>query len=186
MKTSLASSIKRAVVFAIVFTPVLRVSAQNPPDKPKPIDDMKALAAKPTPKAADGHPDLNGRWQRPNNGQGGPLGRVVGNEIDLIFGIPVTGDVQTDAAVTEDLNKKKDERAKMREETGPQYKPEFQAKVKMMAKDVNHYDPTTYSCLPMGVPRMGAPSYIVQTPGQVIFLYAGYSEGGPALIAPFV
>jgi hypothetical protein len=185
MKTSLASSIKRAVVFAIVFTPVLRVSAQNPPDKPRPFDDVKALAAKPTPKTADGHPDLNGRWLPPYTVARGPFGRVVGTEHQLIFGIPITGDVQTDAAVTEDLNKKKDERAKKREETGPQYKPEFQAKVKMMAKDVNHYDPTTYSCLPMGVPRMGAPSYIVQTPGQVIFLYEGYSEGGTGPYSTF-
>ena len=103
----------------------------------------------------------------------GSYGRVVGNEHELIFGIPVTGDAQTDAAVTEDLNKKKDERAKKRAETGPQYKPEFQAKVEMMGKDPNHYDPTIYSCLPPGVPRMGAPTMITETPGVVIFLYGG-------------
>jgi hypothetical protein len=58
-------------------------------------------------------------------------------------------------------------------ETGPQYKPEFKDKVVMMGKDPNHYDPTIYSCLPPGVPRIGAPNMITETDGVVIFLYGG-------------
>jgi len=146
MKTCLGSSITRAMVFAILCTPVLSVSAQDLPDA-KPLDDMKALAAKPTPKTPDGRPDLNGRWLPPRltHGVRGSYGKVVGNEHQLIFGIPATGDVETDAAVTEQLNNRKHETAKKREANAPQYKPEFVDKVKMMAIDVNHYDPTTYS-----------------------------------------
>ncbi len=175
MKTCLAGSITRATIFAILLTPVLRVSAQDLPDA-KPLDDMKALAAKPTPKTPDGHPDLNGRWQPPRltHGVRGSYGKVVGNEHQLIFGVPITGDAQTDIAVTDQLNDRKHQTAKNRETNAPQYKPEYVDKVKMMAIDVNHYDPTVYSCLPPGVPRMGAPSMITETPGAVIFLYKSF------------
>src|SRR5271163_3118505 len=128
MKVSLSSCVIRAVVFAIVCTPALSVSAQNLPDNPKPgqpIDDMKSLAAKPTPKAADGHPDLSGRWLMPNTGQGGLRGHVEGNVHELIYGVPVTGDVSTDAAVSADLIKKQEERAKRTAANAPVYKPEF-------------------------------------------------------------
>jgi len=183
MKAILASRVTRVVVFAIVCTPAWRVSAQNLPDLPKPgepLDDVKALAAKPTPKTADGHPDLSGRWKMPNTGQGGLRGRVNGNVHELIYGTPVTGDTQTDAAVTENLNKKVEERAKRRAANAPAYKPEFQAKVAMLAKDTNHTDPTKYSCLQSGVPRMGAPRMIVETPGLMILIYpGGYNTPNP-------
>ena len=95
MKTCLASSITRAaLVVAVVCIPALRMSAQSLPDDSRPLDDMKALAAKPTPKTPDGHPDLNGRWVAPRLTRGvrGSYGKVVGNEHQLIFGIPITGD----------------------------------------------------------------------------------------------
>jgi hypothetical protein len=173
MKAFLASSVtKAALVVAIVCIPTSRAGAQDLPES-KPLDDVKAMAAKPTPKTPDGHPDLNGRWIPPRLTRGvrGSYGKVVGNEHQLIFGIPITGDAETDAAVTEKLNDVKHQTAKKREENAPQYKPEFVDKVKMMAIDVNHYDPTTYSCLPPGVPRMGAPSMITEIPGAMLFLY---------------
>jgi hypothetical protein len=173
MKISLGSSIAKAVVLAILSASAYTVSAQTPgqPQGGLKPDDVKALAAKPTPKTADGHPDLNGQWVPPETGLRVFYGKTVGNEHQLIFGIPATGDPQTDAAVTEDLNRKKDARTQKMLETGPQYKPEFKDKVIMMGKDPNHYDPTVYSCLPAGVPRMGAPSMIAETPKAMIFLY---------------
>jgi hypothetical protein len=132
---------------------------------------VKALAAKPTPKTADGHPNLEGHWVAPETGRRVSYGIVKGNEHQLIFGIPITGDAATDAAVTEDLNKKKDDRTSKMLEAGPQYKPEFKDKVLMMGKDPNHYDPTTYSCLPPGVPRMGAPHMILERPGKFSLFY---------------
>jgi hypothetical protein len=176
MKARLAGSVTRAaLVVAVVCTSASSVRAQTPGQPLEGVkpDDMKALAAKPTPKTPDGHLDLNGRWLPPETGARVSYGRVVGTEHQLIFGIPATGDAQTDAAVTEELNKKKDARTQKMLETGPQYKPEFQAKAIMMGKDPNHYDPTIYSCLPPGVPRIGAPSMITETDGAVIFLYGG-------------
>jgi len=52
----------------------------------------------------------------------------------------------------------------------PDYKPEFLEKVKYLSDRQDILDPAFY-CKPQGVPRMGAPSQIVQTPGQVVFLY---------------
>jgi hypothetical protein len=52
----------------------------------------------------------------------------------------------------------------------PEYKPELLAKVKDLSDKQGVLDPAFY-CKPQGVPRMGAPSQIVQTPGQVVLLY---------------
>ncbi len=52
----------------------------------------------------------------------------------------------------------------------PEYRPEFRAKVKELSDKQGVLDPAFY-CKPQGVPRMGPPSQIVQTPGQVVFLY---------------
>src|SRR5580765_3738674 len=54
----------------------------------------------------------------------------------------------------------------------PDYKPELLAKVKELSDKQGVLDPAFY-CKPQGVPRMGAPTQIVQTPGQVVFLYGG-------------
>ena len=52
----------------------------------------------------------------------------------------------------------------------PEYKPELLEKVKYLSDRQDIHDPAFY-CKPQGVPRMGPPSQIVQTPGQVVFLY---------------
>ncbi len=54
----------------------------------------------------------------------------------------------------------------------PVYRPEFWEKVQKLDQDGNNQDPS-YSCMPQGVPRMGPPVKIVQTEGELIFLYAG-------------
>jgi hypothetical protein len=53
----------------------------------------------------------------------------------------------------------------------PEYRPELLAKVKDLSDKQGVLDPA-FHCKPRGVPRMGAPSQIVQTPDQVVFLYA--------------
>jgi hypothetical protein len=52
----------------------------------------------------------------------------------------------------------------------PEYKPELLEKVKYLSDRQDILDPAFY-CKPAGVPRMGPPTQIVQTPGQVVFLY---------------
>jgi hypothetical protein len=53
----------------------------------------------------------------------------------------------------------------------PNYKPQFMAKVKMLNDNQVKEDQTLH-CGPPGVPRIGPPQEIVQTPKQVLFLYA--------------
>src|SRR5947209_19320343 len=50
----------------------------------------------------------------------------------------------------------------------PEYKPALLEKVKYLSDRQDILDPAFY-CKPQGVPRMGPPSQIVQTPGQVVF-----------------
>lgn len=52
----------------------------------------------------------------------------------------------------------------------PSYKPEYQAKVRDLEARQVEEDPVI-RCLPPGVPRIGPPDKIVQTPGEIIFLY---------------
>jgi hypothetical protein len=58
----------------------------------------------------------------------------------------------------------------------PLYKPEHWAKVRENDANGNELDPE-FKCRPYGVPRMGAPSQIVQTKDQVVLLYAGGFAG---------
>ena len=179
MKAAMTSRLAKAIALAILCTPVLRATAQDTYRKPEPPDDVNALAAKPTPKAADGHPDLSGRWvQLSVQGPSRFGARVQGNVHELYFGTPIEGaDPDKDAVLAVSNGGTGEERRKVRQARNmPAYKPEFQAKVEMMGKDSNHYDPTTYSCLPAGVPRIGAPGMITQSPGIVVLLYT-YSLG---------
>jgi hypothetical protein len=53
----------------------------------------------------------------------------------------------------------------------PMYKPEFWERVQYLDRNGTQEDPE-FHCKPGGVPRMGAPAKIVQTPTELIFLYA--------------
>jgi len=57
-----------------------------------------------------------------------------------------------------------------RDPNRPFYKPQFWEKVQQLDQNGNTEDPG-YSCMPLGVPRMGPPNKIVQTPTEMIFLY---------------
>jgi hypothetical protein len=52
----------------------------------------------------------------------------------------------------------------------PEYRQELLQKVKELSDKQGVLDPAFY-CKPQGVPRMGPPTQIVQTPGQIVFLY---------------
>ena len=53
----------------------------------------------------------------------------------------------------------------------PLYKADFVAKVKQLAANPDHNDPS-FVCKPAGVPRTGAPNQIVQAEGMIVFLYS--------------
>ena len=119
--------------------------------------------ARPTPSTADGHPDLNGVWNG-GAGGGGALADEAGeNGITVRFnargGTPVNFERDNTLMRRMDPNR-------------PLYRPEFWEKVQYLDQNGSAEDPT-YSCMPEGVPRIGPPSKIVQTPTEMIFLYQG-------------
>jgi hypothetical protein len=135
---------------------------------------FSVAAAQAPRRTADGHPDLNGIWR---GGTGGvPTGSAAiqkGNTTVVLF--PLEG---ADPFEGQDLFKALD-RAGVAQKAAvankPPYKPELLAKVKDFSDRQTRLDPAFY-CKPEGVPRMGPPTQIVQTPGQVVFLYEGHSN----------
>jgi hypothetical protein len=121
-------------------------------------------AARPTPRTADGHPDLSGVWIAGNRA----IRTDDSSSIKVI--LPLEGinpDKDNVFAALDRISVA--ERSK--DANKPPYKPELAAKVKDLSDRQSQEDPAVY-CKPAGVPRMGAPSQILQMPGQVVFLYA--------------
>ena len=133
------------------------------------VDDvLKAAAAKPTPRAANGHPDLNGSWGAPEL----PISAHQDSQGNFYISAPADKGgtaPKLDASLSEQLRHVVDPNP-------PPYKPALLAKVKKLASDKVRYDPTFY-CKPAGVPRVGAPRQIVQTPTLTVLLYD--EQNGP-------
>lgn len=158
-----ARTVAPAVLGLFALSPMLAQQEASRPAK----SDLSALAALPTPTTSDGHPDLSGRWVSPNNNGGGSTVLVEGNRHVLSFGTPIPGAKPAAKPASTDAN------PRPRTINKPAYKPEFQEKVATLAADPNHTDPTAFTCLPAGVPRMGVPGMILETPGLVVLLYGG-------------
>ena len=111
-------------------------------------------AAKPTPRMADGHPDLNGVWHHFFG-----IGTVQKTGGNYVVGGAFSPGPEGAAARALPPDPK------------PDYKPQFAAKVKDLNENQVKEDPTLH-CQAPGVPRLGPPHEIVQTPKLVTFLYA--------------
>src|ERR1041385_4382906 len=129
-----------------------------------------AQQAGPTPRTADGHPDLSGLWTGNAGGGGGsPFGEEVRNSLGAVGIAPsilVTRDdnienFERDNSLVGRMGSKK-----------PLYKPQYWETVKKLDQDSNTADPG-FNCMPPGIPRSGPPAQIVQTKDQLIFLYPG-------------
>ena len=106
-----------------------------------------------TPRTADGHPDLSGTW---DNGSG--IDWVA--PVQIGASICVTGcDVNPRSPSTGDR---------------PTYKPEYMARVQDLEARQVEEDPVMH-CLNPGLPRIGPPDKIVQTPSEIVFLYDDYT-----------
>jgi hypothetical protein len=108
-----------------------------------------------TPRMADGHPDLNGYWYR----RLPPLTPVRKEGASIILdpdgpreNLPPSGN---DDELLPGF---------------PKYKPEYLDRVKELKDKQVQFDPA-YTCHPPGVPRIGPPQRIVQTPREVAILY---------------
>jgi hypothetical protein len=124
-----------------------------------------AAPPRPTPRAADGHPDLSGVWVAGNRGI-----RPVTDNSSIKVVLPLEGVDQDKDNVFAALDRiSVAERSK--DANKPPYKPELAAKVKDLEVRQSQEDPAFY-CKPAGVPRMGPPAQIVQLPDKLVFLYA--------------
>ena len=153
--------------------------------------------SKPTPRTADGKPDLNGVWvagpdmmkaliESNKDANGSIRIAINAQKLDALSAgrgapaLPKPGDPNYDAEAVRvaqlkpgDPGYDRDKAAVARRKLAPNqppYKPELQAKVKDLADHQTRDDPAFY-CKPAGVPRIGPPSQIIQTPTAVIFLY---------------
>lgn len=113
--------------------------------------EIKAAAAKPTPRASDGHPDLTGYWDFPQPSVSEHTKDGVTYASPFLPGSRAVGQMVGDP-------------------NPPPYKPELLAKVKELEKNQTHADPA-FHCKPLGVPRVGPPRQIMQTPKLLALFY---------------
>jgi len=139
---ALAAAILMAPMCMTAQTNYAAEAAKNP-----------GAATRPTPKMADGHPDLNGVWHH-------FFGIGTIEKVGESFVVGGAFSPKSGALYATPLNDAK-----------PEYKPEFAAKLKSLNDNQVHQDPALH-CQPPGVPRLGPPHQIVHTPKQAVFLYA--------------
>ena len=159
------------VVLAVACVVTASVRAQSPR---MPAERLSELASKATPKLSDGHPDLNGTWDhfggiefvQPQQLKDGSV-CVRGCAPTPAATAPATARPQRASASPPPLPAGT---------AFPKYKPELLAKVKDLdAHQVDH--DTVLKCQAPGVPRIGPPQKIIQTPREVVFLYDDVSGG---------
>jgi hypothetical protein len=126
----------------------------------------KAAPAKPTPKTADGHPDLSGTWA----GAGG-ISSIFQSQKKEDGSISIKGGDQFYIFTSK---RPTGTAARAYPQNAPSYKPEFVEKVKYLSDNESKTDQVFY-CGKPGVPRIGPPRQIVQTKRNVIFLYEDMS-----------
>ena len=136
------------ILLSLAATLWLAAAAVNA--APQSAAAQDAAAAKPTPRAADGHPDLTGMWYRRT---AGPVTQRVGKSIVIVRNAPPV------AGAGNNYNP-----------GTPKYKPQFLAKIKEMKDDQINVDPS-FHCGPPGIPRIGPPQRIVQTAREIVILY---------------
>jgi hypothetical protein len=123
----------------------------------------------PTPRTADGHPDLSGMWGG-GGGGGGDKPDEKGSLTVLFKQRPCSPQQRDLGNCAPGVNFERDSGVEQRMDPIPMYKPEFWDKVDYL--DVNgNVEDTNFHCFPAGVPRMGPPTKIMATPTEVVFLY---------------
>jgi hypothetical protein len=128
--------------------------------------DAAAARNVPTPRTAEGKPDFNGMWVA--GGGNREKAEDPGNIKELTRGRPChPGQIPCAPGV----NAERDSGIRQRMSANkPLYRAELWERVQYLDENGNNEDPGS-RCYPTGVPRMGAPSKIVQTPTEMIFLY---------------
>ena len=141
-----------------------------------PREPPTPVAAAETPRRADGKPDLNGNWGRalnPVSGSGarrcGPT-QTKGGGINPEYGCTGGGDnFWIEYAWISP--------SRFGILGHPSYKPEFWDHIQELDMWTNKYDPIM-TCKPIGIPRHGTPTRIIQTDKDVVFFYSANADYG--------
>ena len=158
------ASVQKAITVIVAAPPTRPFPAAptfGPPEPPAP-----SAQDQPTPRRADGHPDLTGSWQS-------------GGFFNWRYGFRRCGPTQQEGCTTT-LNQTMDYEFEAPSRFGPNrpvYKPEHWDKIQQLDMWTNKEDPVM-TCQPLGIPRHGAPRRIVQTANDVIFIYGAGVDGG--------
>jgi len=138
----------------------------------------------PTPRLGDGHPDMTGNWQGPplsitggGNRRCGPT-QVPGGGINDKVGCTTAQDnFWVDYEWISPSRFGLTGTAEVLKPSHPMYKPEYWDKIQELDQWTNKYDPIM-TCQPMGLPREGTPSRIIQSPTDIVMLYTTSDYGG--------
>jgi len=140
------------------------------------------LARAQTPRGADGKPDLNGMWKKSESGQSERFGQTlissgsVDEKGNVTAGYGGRGSDKSAAEQAQGfIDYQRDSGVSLRSEPNmPLYKPEHWERVQWLDENGNKEDPELV-CKPYGVPRMGPPDRIVQTPKELFFFYSSHN-----------
>jgi hypothetical protein len=128
----------------------------------------------PTPRLANGRPDLSGTW----GAAGAEARELVEYEPGKLaeeFPSRRCGPNQVNCADYTNQSEDGEFTARLNPNR-PLYKPEYWDKVQQLDMWTNKYDPLFF-CQPLGLPRAGPPVRILQTDKDVVFLYAAAGGG---------
>jgi hypothetical protein len=160
----IANGIMAAVVAAGIWAYSSNVAAQYGGLNTAPGNAAPQAQDVPTPRTTDGHPDLTGTWG------GGGFGGGGGNNA---FDEQGNLNLKLNNRKNNPVNGERDSGLSQRYSTNnnyPLYKPQYWDKVDYLDVNGNKED-SNFHCMPAGVPRMGPPVRILQTPIDVVFLY---------------
>jgi len=146
-------------VLGLLATPAAAQFGPPPPADPN----------APTPRLANGKPDLTGSWQPAGGGQQGSTGNMFRRCTPF-----------QSKNCMEWTNQSEDWpfiSATRLDQRQPLYKPEYWDKIIELDQWTNKYDPVM-TCLPLGIPRQGPPARIFQTEKDITMLYRGGVDGG--------
>jgi hypothetical protein len=178
-------------MYVVVPVPKSIMAAIKPTNQPPDWTlnaDAKAAptqaASAVTPRLADGHPDMTGNWGGPPLAIGGSGTRRCGPTQKPGGGInPDVGCKMGQDNFWLDYEWISPSRFGLVGNTGvakpshPTYKPEFWDKVQELDQWTNKEDPIM-TCQPMGMPREGTPSRMMQSATDIFLVYTTSDYGG--------